>query len=312
MSKVATTMPGPRSNLGPGTARRALRRTNSSKRAERLLALLFVGVPLIIFTAFVLVPFVQNFWYSFTDWNGIKEPVFIGLDNYIRMFTDERVYLALLRNFIWVVLGTLIPLVLGFVLAVMLWSRQGRLSQLLLAIYFLPFIMPSIVVAIVWSWIYNPVSGWANRLLNTQISWLGDPNLALLSTLVAAMWGAVGFVALIVSAGLTRVDISLVEAAMVDGAGPMRRMVSVILPQLAVTISTIATVLLVGGIGVFDIVYLMTAGGPGTSSEVLGVYNYKTSFLQFQPAYGAAISILLTALALPIALYINRPRKDLS
>ena len=286
-------------------------RTNGpSRREERRLGLVMVGVPFVLFSMFVLFPFAQNLWYSFTDWNGIKDPVFVGLENYATLFADPRVYLALLRNAVWVVVGTIVPLVLGFVIAVALWSRPGRISSTLLAIYFLPFVMPSIVVSILWSWIYNPVEGWANRILGTQISWLGEPQLALLSILVAGMWGAVGFVALIVSAGLTRVDVSLVEAAMMDGANAFQRMVHIILPELGTTMRTIATVLLVGGIGVFDIVYQMTAGGPGTSSEVLGVYNYRKAFLDFNPAYGAAISILLTGIALPIALYMNRTRKE--
>jgi ABC-type sugar transport system permease subunit len=278
------------------------------RRSQRRTGLLLIAPALILYSAFVLIPAIANFWFSFTDWTGFVEPSFIGLDNYVRMAEDPRIHQALIRNVLWVIVGTVVPLSIGVVLAVILWQHPGPITSGLRVLYFIPFILPTVVVAVLWNWLYNPLQGWLNHIFSANVNWLGDSTTAFASVLVAAMWGVTGFIILIVGAALTTVDKDLTDAARVDGANGLQRLWHVIVPQISPVLITVATVLLIGGIGVFDIVFLLTSGGPGTATETLGIYTYRRSFLDFDAAYGAALAVFLTILALPLALYLHRRR----
>jgi len=278
------------------------------RRSQRRTGLIFIAPALLLYGTFVLIPAITNLWFSFTDWTGFGELNFVGLENYQRLAADPRIHHALIRNLVWVIVGTIVPLSVGTVLAVILWQHPGRISSALRVLYFIPFILPTVVVAVLWNWLYSPLQGWLNHFLGITINWLGDPALAFGSVLVAAMWGVTGFIILIVGAALTTVDKDLTDAARVDGANGLQRLWSVIVPQIWPVLITVATILLIGGIGVFDIVFLLTSGGPGTSTETLGVYTYKRSFVDFDAAYGAALAVFLTILALPLALYLHRRR----
>lgn len=278
------------------------------RRSQRRTGLLLIAPALILYSTFVLIPAIANLWFSFTDWTGFVEPSFIGLDNYVRMAEDPRIHQALIRNVLWVIVGTVVPLSIGVVLAVILWQHPGPITSGLRVLYFIPFILPTVVVAVLWNWLYNPLQGWLNHIFSANVNWLGDSNTAFASVLVAAMWGVTGFIILIVGAALTTVDKDLTDAARVDGANGLQRLWHVIVPQISPVLITVATVLLIGGIGVFDIVFLLTSGGPGTATETLGIYTYRRSFLDFDAAYGAALAVFLTILALPLALYLHRRR----
>ena len=286
------------------------------RRAQRRMGLAFVVPPFILYAVFVLWPFVQSFYFSLTNWNGI-DPVreFIGFDNYVQIFTDPAVRDVMSNTIAWVIFGTIAPITIGLLLSLLLWSgARGVLFYR--TVYFVPHVLPIIVIATVWGWIYHPLDGWLNRVLEAvglgayTTGWLGDPSTAFTAVLTAAVWGTFGFVVVVLLTGLQNVDLDLVDASRVDGANALQRTRHVIIPQIAPILLMVTTVTLIGGFSVFDIIFIMTQGGPGTATEVLGTYTYKVAFQFNMVGYGTALALLITALSLPIAVVLNRRREE--
>ena len=271
---------------------------------------------LLIYTVFMLFPFFATIYLSFTNWDGVSpERDFVGLANYARMFGDATAIKAFVNNVIWVVLGTIAPVVLGLFEALLVWTGSQRGSLFFRTLFFLPFVLPLVVVGIVWQWIYHPLFGVLNSVLDAvgldslSRGWLADPHAALYAVLIAAIWGATGFCFLILHAALQNVDISTVEASMIDGANWFQRARNVIIPQIAPQLTMVTAVTLIGGFAVFDIIFVMTGGGPGNASEVLATYTYKTAFQQNQAGYGSALAMLITLLSLVSAIVFVRLRE---
>lgn len=266
----------------------------------------------------LLVPLGTAVYLALTNWDGLstKYP-FVGLANFRQMFSDPLLWDSIRNNIIWIIVGTLTPLIVGLVLAVMLWSRTwGSLVYRL--VFFLPYVLPTVTVAIVWGWIFDPINGWANRFLGDvglgvlERTWLSDPATVLYSILFAGVWGATGFCVVILFASLQRVDEELVDAARIDGASPPRQLWHVILPQIAPVFITLTTYLLIGGFSVFDLVFVMTEGGPNYESSVLGTYSYQSAFLNNRIGYGTAVALLIALFALPFVIILNRVQRRLS
>jgi raffinose/stachyose/melibiose transport system permease protein len=298
-------------------AARPRRRARSStiRGAELRTAYLFVLPAFAIYALFMLFPFITSIYYSFTSWDGISlELPFVGLDNYRSMFGDGELLTAFRNNLVWIVFGTIVPVGLGLLLALILWTnKRGALA--FRTLYFIPYITPVVIIAIVWQWIYNPLFGGLNNVLelvgldSLTRGWLGDPATALPAVLVAAIWGAFGFVALIVFAGLQSVDVSLVEAAEIDGANWWQRARHVVIPEIAPVLTLVTAITLIGGFAVVDFVLVMTGGGPGTASQVLGLYAFKNGFQINRVGYGAAVSTVITILTLVAAIAFVRLRE---
>src|SRR5215218_4941026 len=285
------------------------------RRQQARYAVLFVAPALLIYLVFMIYPFLNTIYLSFTNWDGITaNKDWVGLSNYVRVFGEETALKAFVNNIIWVILGTVAPVVLGLFEALLVWSG-ARGSLLFRTLFFLPFVLPLVVVGIVWQWIYNPLFGVINEVLDSvgleglSRGWLADPHTALYAVLIAAIWGASGFCFLILHASLQNVDMSTVEASMIDGANWFQRARSVIIPQIAPQLTMVTAVTLIGGFSVFDIIYVMTAGGPGNASEVLATYTYKTAFEQNQAGYGSALAMLITVLSLVSAFVFVRVRE---
>jgi ABC-type sugar transport system permease subunit len=285
------------------------------KRQQMYYAILFISPALALYLVFMLYPFINTIYLSFTNWNGATvSKDFVGLSNYAKMVGDAAVLKAFSNNVIWVIIGTISPVVIGLFLALILWSG-ARGSLIFRTVYFLPFILPLVVVAIVWQWIFHPLFGPLNKVLDSvgleQLSrgWLGDPNTALYAVLISAIPGAAGLVVVILFAALQNVDVSQVEAAKIDGANWFQRAWYVVIPQLAPVITMVTAITLIGGFAVFDNVFVMTGGGPGHASEVLGTYTYQVAFQQNQAGYGSALAVLITALSLVSAVVFVRVRE---
>jgi ABC-type sugar transport system permease subunit len=277
-----------------------------SPRAKRkaIAGWAFVAPAVLIYAFFFIQPFFYSIYYSLTDWNG-ADPVkqFVGLSNYIKLAGDSLLWQALGHNLIWVIIGTVAPIAIGLLLGVLIWT--GALGRVVFrTIYFLPVILSEVVVAIIWNWIYHPLFGAVNQILrgigldHLARGWLGDPQTALLALLITAIWTYYGFCFVIIMAGLQNVDISLVEAATIDGANGWQRFIHVIVPQLSHVITMITAFTLIGGFNVFGTVFVMTQGGPGTATQVIATYTYRKAFQESQVGYGAALSMVMTLLSL--------------
>ena len=280
--------------------------------------MLMVAPLLIMVVTFLLVPIANALYYVFVDFNGINPtPPWVGLDNFREMFLDDAVWSALRHNVTWIVVGTTAPIVLGFGLALLVWNVERGSAWYRLA-FFLPYVLPQVAVGVVWGWIYEPTRGWLNRSLEAlglgswSHGWLGDPDTALYAVLGTAVWTAVGFVFLILLAALSNVQDDLLDAAKLDGTNGAQRLWYVILPQIMPVFLTVTTITLVGGFSVFDIVFVMTGGGPAGATEVLGTYAYSNAFQLNRISYGTTVALLMTVLAVPFAVWLNRLQRKLS
>ena len=273
---------------------------------------------MVLTVIFFVFPLLSSLYYSVIDYDGFTPvPPFVGLANFVQLFTDPEVLHALGNNLIWIVIGTIAPLVLGLVFALLLWTvrRGSRFYRLAL---FFPYVMPGVAIGITWGWVYDPIDGWLNVALRAvglsslTTGWLGNPHTALLAVLATAIWGACGFVMLIFLSALQNVDLELVDAAQIDRANAAQRVWHVVLPQIMPVFLMVTTVTLVGGFSVFDIVFIMTGGGPANASDVLGTYAFSNAFQLNQISYGTAIALLITALSIPCAVLLNRLQRRLS
>jgi ABC-type sugar transport system permease subunit len=265
---------------------------------------LFVLPALVLYLVFMVFPFFQSIYFSLTSWNGVtavKE--WVGLANYRELIGDGLFWLSLKNTIIWVIIGTIAPIVVGMLLALLLWSRPKGFT-LFRTVFFMPQVLSTVVIGIVWSWIYNPIFGILNEALDTvgledlSRGWLGDPDVALYAVLVAAIWATIGFVFVILLAGLQNVSKDLLEAATIDGANVWQRFWNVTVPQLAGVINVVIAFLLIGGFSVFDIVFVMTGGGPANATDVLATFTYKEAFTQNNVGYASAIAVVITVISL--------------
>ena len=279
---------------------------------------MFVLPPLAIYILFVLIPLAKSAYISLTDWNGVRSIInWIGLEHYINLVQDPRFLNALWHNIIWVIVGTIAPIVISLGLAMLLWPRtRGR--TLFQSAFFMPQVLSTVAVALIWSRVYHPLSGVLNNLLaaiglrHLATGWLGESNTALAAVLIAAIWSYFGFALTVIMAGLQTINMELIDAAKVDGANSWQRFIHVIIPELRYVLTMIVGYTLIGGFNVFDIVWVMTQGGPASATEVVSTLLYTEAFVEGDVAYGTAMAMTLTLISLVIsAIFITvRERKD--
>jgi raffinose/stachyose/melibiose transport system permease protein len=275
----------------------------SRLEARQRAGLWFVLPALIVYLLFFGLPFAATVWLSFTDWRGVGLPDFTGAANYLRLAGDSAMWASLGNNLIWVVIGTAAPIAVGLVLAVMLWS-ETRGTMIYRTVFFLPVVLSPVVIGIIWMWIYNPLFGLLNTSLRAvglghwAIGWLGEPETALYAVLVTAIWSYIGFCIVVLFAGLQKVDPELVAAARIDGADARQRFRHVIVPQIRPVLTMVIVYTVIGGFNVFDVVWVMTQGGPNNSTEVIATYTYEVAFRANEYGYGATLSMVMSVVAL--------------
>ncbi|WP_020576531.1 carbohydrate ABC transporter permease [Actinopolymorpha alba] len=280
-----------------------------------LLGYLFLLPAAAVYLVFVLYPLARSVQLSLTDWDGAR-PVatFVGLANYARLLHDGLFWRALGHNFVWVGLGSAVALTLSLLLALLVWNKPQGFT-VFRTVYFMPQILPAVIVGIVWSWIYHPTFGILNRGLDAlglhtwAKGWLGDPGTALYAVLAASIWATVGLAFVLFSAALQGVDTELLDAAQVDGANTWQRVRHVLVPQLANAVTLVAVLLLVHGFQAFDHVWIMTRGGPDDSTQLLATYTYQKAFMDNEVGYGSTLSLVLTAICLATAVITVRARE---
>lgn len=289
-----------------------------TRRAQARLGILLTLPVTALVVVFFLFPMISALYFSVVDFDGINpSPEFVGLANVVEMFTDPETWHALGNNLIWIVVGTAAPMIIGLLVSVLIWTtrRAGAVYRLA---FFLPFVLPGVAIGIVWVWIYDPVSGWLNRALEAvglhalTRGWLGDPDLALYAVLATAVWAYSGFVIIIFLSALRNVDVELVDASRIDGANSLQRLWFILLPQIMPVFLMVLTLTLVGGFSVFDIIFIMTGGGPADATNVLGTYAYTQAFQLSRIGYGTTLALLITVLSIPFAVAINRLQRRLA
>lgn len=265
-------------------------------------------VPAVFFlVVFLLYPLISSFQLSLLDWNGLGSGErFVGLDNWVRLAQDKLFWSALLNNFALAFFSVLFQIPIALVLAVVL-DEASKGSRVLKILYFLPLLMSSVALGVVFKNIYDPNFGPINAFLSAvhldawAHDWLGDPSLALASVIVVICWQNIPFYMVLFLAGLSSFPTELGEAARLDGASEKTIFWRIKLPFLQGTIRTAITLAIVGSMRYFDLIFIMTDGGPEGSSELMATYMFRTVFSSFQLGYGSTVASAMFLIVILVA-----------
>jgi raffinose/stachyose/melibiose transport system permease protein len=265
--------------------------------------LLFIAPALLLYGVYLLYPLVLSIWYSLLQWNGIGTPKFIGLDNWRRLFQDSTV-LASLQNTAIILIGSLFEIPFGLAIALVV-LRLGRLGSVLSSIYIIPILISSIAIGVSWATLYNPQFGplyYIYNSFNQQApALLGDGSTVVWAIALVVLWEFIPSYILIFNAGLVGIPHDLYEAAAIDGAGTLASFRRITIPLLKKTFVTALVLIIVGSFGYFDLIFIMSSGGPGTASYTLAYYVYHTAFQDQDIGYGSAIAVLLFVISIVIS-----------
>jgi multiple sugar transport system permease protein len=302
------------SEAGALVATRRRRRYSLLTRRDKLLIALMVGVPLTLDLLLIWGPTLASVAFSFTNWDGIgaiQSKNFIGLKNYQFMFTGYTLFWpAFTHNLIWLAWLTLFATPIGVLFAVLL-DRELRGLSIYKSVFFLPVVLPLVVVGFIWELQYSPTDGFINNAFGVVksghlIDWLGDPHLNLFAVLVAASWRHIGYIMILYLAGLKSVDPSLREAARVDGATEVQTFFNVVLPVMAPINVIIVVVTAIEAARAFDIPFIINQGKNGLELLSILITNNSVSEAGLV-GFGSAIAVILLLISLgPIVLFLSR------
>ena len=214
---------------------------------------------------FIVIPVVFSFGLSFCEWDLLSDVRFAGLKNYFELLTSPNFALILKNTFVFAISVTLIAVVIPIILAAVL-NNKIRGSEFFKTAYFLPFITPMIVIAIIWEWIFDPNFGLLNYLLKTHINWLYDTKTALFALIIVSAWKLIGYNMVILLSGFSTISQNIYESAKIDGASPLNTFFKITLPLLSPTIFFVVIITTISSFQVFDLIYLMTQCGPMDST----------------------------------------------
>lgn len=283
--------------------------------SRRKWVVIFSFLPLVVYITIVIFPLLSSFYFSFTDWNGFsKDYAFVGLDNFFRVARDPNFENAIKNTVIWMAAAVILPVGTGLAIALILQERI-RGSNIFKSLFYFPICLSLAVIGQVWIWIYQPDWGLINVVLrgvgleNLTIAWLANKQTALLSVIIAWSWQQVGLAMVIFLAGLTSIPTDLTEAAEIDGATYVQSLRHVVIPLLSPATVVVVALSIINSLKSFDVVYMMTQGGPFHSSDTLAMFMYTESFKNYYMGYGSAIAVVLFVIAMiVIAVYFRQVR----
>lgn len=258
----------------------------------------FVVPTLLVMAIIVVVPIFISVYYSLLDWDGLGKGTFIGLENYLELTKDERFISSIKNSLLYVFFSLFIQLPISLVLALIV-ANVKRGEKFYRTTYFIPVIISGVVIGQLWQKIYNGDYGLLNAMLGAvnlehlQQDWLGQEKTALISTFIPNLWQYVGYHMLIMYAGIKSISPEIMEAARIDGANKYQTAFRVTIPLLKPILEVCVTFSLIGALKIFDLIYVLTGGGPFFTTEVPTIYMYKTIFDSFHYGYGSAISIFI-------------------
>jgi multiple sugar transport system permease protein len=276
---------------------------------ENVMGYVFVGPTVIGLMVLTFFPIVASILLSLTNWNfvaGFNSVKFVGLDNYSNLFSDD-IFLLSLRNNIIFVLVVPVTLAISLILAVII-NKKVYGKEIFKIVYFMPYISSVVAVAIVFQVLFHPTYGPVNHMLSSigvakPPQWLADPSYALYSIMAIMAWIGVGYNLIIYIAGLQSIPKDLYEAAEIDGASSFRQFLSITLPMISPTTFFLLVTGIIGSFKAFDIIAVLTHGGPANSTSVMVYYLYDTAFSKLKTGYSSAIAVVLLMCVLIITLF---------
>ena len=275
----------------------------SSRWSQRRLApWLFLAPGILIFLLYVIFPIIQSVWISFYDWDGLGEARWIGIQNYVDLLDDDSFYTSLKNNVIWLVLY-LLAIPAGLAIALFL-NQTVTGIRLYKSLFFFPFVISQVVVGLIFSWFYAPDFGLLPKILGfitgTETAILAEERYATYGIIAAGLWPQIAYCMILYLTGLNNINPEQVEAARMDNAKGFSMLWHIIIPQLRPATFIAVVVTVIGALRSFDLVSIMTAGGPFGSTRVLSYFMYEQSLSEYGVAmgYGAAIAVVLFAIML--------------
>ncbi|MCL5986029.1 MAG: sugar ABC transporter permease [Actinobacteria bacterium] len=284
------------------------------RRGRNRLILPFLSIAVLWYLVFMVYPAIRAFYISLFDWSGISRTrVFIGLANFKEALTSELFWTALKHNIFVVLVGGLITISLALFFAVILSNRKLKGKRFFDTVFFAPVVMSGVAVGLLWNFIYNPSTGLLNNILRAiglgslAKPWLGLDNIALFAVLIAYIWARLAFFIVILRAGIEKIPPTYSEAARIDGANEFQVFFKVTLPLLWEVFRIVIVLWIIQSFMFFDVIYVMTGGGPGGKTEVIATLLYKQAFESYFIAvlrygYATAIAVILFLLILVVSL----------
>ncbi|MBW7456415.1 carbohydrate ABC transporter permease [Paenibacillus sepulcri] len=287
---------------------------------RRKYPLYFVYPALVIFLIFFIVPTLSGVYYSFTDWNINADTIkFIGFDNYAALFHEPRLKTALLNTLIFAAAVTVLQNVLGIALALVM-NEKLALRNLLRMVFFMPYVIAPLIIGYIFRAIYHPEHGIVNQILDAvgldflMQDWLNDPKYALFSVVATDLWRVAGFSMVVYLAGLQFIPKDLTESASIDGANYWSRFRHIVFPLLAPAFTVNVLLSLIGSMKVFEMVMVLTDGGPGYSTEVFNTYirrMFSLGELGSATAANLLLFVLVTAIGVPVLMAMKKREVEL-
>lgn len=266
----------------------------------RRIGYLYILPAFLFYGAFVIVPMLQTGWLSFFDWDGISAGTWVGLENYRALVEDPRLRGAFVHAGVLILFYSVLPVCLGLAIAAMLARGRVRGMTVFRTVFFLPHIIAMVVVAVIWRWIYSPITGPLNEFLRwigldgLTRAWLGESATALPALGLAGTWVQFGLCMVLLLAGMQKISPDLYDAARVDGAGPFREFLAVTLPGLRAELAVAVTITMIGALRTFDLIFMTTSGGPGHATNVPALEVYNRAFFLGQVGSASALAVTLT------------------
>ena len=263
--------------------------------------LLFVLPALVGTFIFIIIPIFCSFALSFADWDLLNNISFVGLDNYKAVLSEPEFLQILANTFVYAISTTIFAIIIPLIIASILNTKIVG-ADIFKTIYFLPFITPAVVIAIVWAWIFDPNIGLVNNLLNTHYSWLFSTKLAMPVLIFISVWKLIGYNVVLFLTGFSTINQDVYEAAKIDGANNKQTFFKITIPLLKPTIYFVTTVTAISSFQIFDLIYVMTQGGPAGSTDVIVYSIYKYAFEYFDIGKSCALAYILFVIILVLAL----------
>ncbi len=289
----------------------AYTKSGSSLR-RKLFVGLFISPALLLILAFAYWPIISTLNYSLNSWNGIsKEMTWVGFGNYLRLFEDPNFYNALKNNLFVIAISLLIQLPLSFITAYLVYIVNNKWAELAKVFFYIPNILSMVMIGLLWRFIYDYQYGTVNtflkmiRLPDLARVWLTDPKTAIGAILVVIIWVYFGYHCVIHSAGLNSLSVDVLEAAKIDGAKGLVMITKIVIPMLSEVIRVTLIISLVGSFQLFDLIWILTGGGPFHKTDVLATYMYNRAFQAREFGYGSSIAVIILVCALCATLIQN-------
>lgn len=277
---------------------------------DKLTAMIFILPALIGTLIFIIIPVIFSFTLSFFEWDLLTPMKYVGLQNFKDVMHDSAFIQVLTNTFVFAISSSVFAVIIPLVLACILNSKI-RASNFYKTAYFLPFITPMIVIAIVWQWIFDPNIGLLNQVLHLNIKWLYDTRFAMPALIAVSVWKLIGYNMIIFLSGLSAVNQEVLEAAKIDGANSIQVFKNVTVPLLSPTIFFVIVITSISSFQVFDLIYIMTEGGPDNSTMVLVYSIYKYAFEYFEAGKASAIAYILFGIIFVLVLCQWKLRKKI-